>query len=121
MIREIVLDTETTGLDPLEGHKIIEIACVELSNFVTTGKIFQTYVNPEKEIRELITWLGWEWNDLYLVPHLNKRSVSTASSVQVRSPINSNSLYGWQNYRGMLEPAIDIITNTEKYQEVYQS
>ena len=49
-MREIVLDIETTGLEYKDGHKIIEIACVELSNFVTTGKIFQTYVNPEKEI-----------------------------------------------------------------------
>ena len=48
-MREIVLDIETTGLDYNTGHKIIDIACVEISNFVPTGKVFQTYVNPERE------------------------------------------------------------------------
>tara|TARA_B100001123_G_C14928755_1_gene874818 strand:+ start:120 stop:803 length:684 start_codon:yes stop_codon:yes gene_type:complete len=48
-MREIVLDIETTGLDYNSGHKIIDIACVEISNFVPTGKVFQTYVNPERE------------------------------------------------------------------------
>ena len=48
-----------------------------------------------KEIKALIKWLNWEWNNSYLSPHLNKRSVSTASNVQVRYPINSNSIGGW--------------------------
>lgn len=49
-MREIVLDTETTGLDPAEGHRIIEIACLELINHVRTGVTFQRYVNPEREM-----------------------------------------------------------------------
>ena len=48
-MREIALDIETTGLEFKEGHKIIEIACIELSNHIPTGKIFQTYVNPLRE------------------------------------------------------------------------
>ena len=48
-MREVVLDIETTGLEYKEGHKIIEIACAEVSNFVPTGKIYHTYVNPERE------------------------------------------------------------------------
>ena len=48
-MREVVLDIETTGLEYKEGHKIIEIACTEVSNFVPTGKIYHTYVNPERE------------------------------------------------------------------------
>jgi DNA polymerase III subunit epsilon len=47
-MREIVLDTETTGLDPLQGHRIVEIGCVELSNHIPTGKTFQAYLNPER-------------------------------------------------------------------------
>jgi DNA polymerase-3 subunit epsilon len=47
-MREIVLDTETTGLDPAEGHRIVEIACVELMNHVPTGQSFHRYVNPER-------------------------------------------------------------------------
>ena len=52
MIREIVLDTETTGLDPLEGHKIIEIAAIELIDHIKTEKNFHFFINPEREIPE---------------------------------------------------------------------
>jgi DNA polymerase-3 subunit epsilon len=47
-LREIVLDTETTGLDPTDGHRIIEIGCVELFDHVPTGRSFQRYLNPER-------------------------------------------------------------------------
>jgi len=57
-------------------------------------------------------------DDSYLTPHLNQRSVSTASSVQVRSPINSKSIGGWKNYKDMLKPAIEILTQTDKYQDI---
>lgn len=49
-MREIVLDTETTGLDPGEGHRIVEIACIELIHHVPTGRKFHRYVNPEREM-----------------------------------------------------------------------
>ena len=49
-MRELCLDTETTGLDPKSAHKIIEIACVELINKVKTGNVFHTYVNPRREV-----------------------------------------------------------------------
>ena len=74
--------------------------------------------NPNKEIKSLISWLGWEWDDSYLSPHLNPRSVSTASSVQVRFPINSNSIDGWKNYKDMLKPAIEILTQTDRYKDI---
>lgn len=45
-MREVVLDTETTGLDPGAGHRIVEIGCVELVNHVATGRTFQRYLNP---------------------------------------------------------------------------
>jgi DNA polymerase-3 subunit epsilon len=49
-IREIVLDTETTGLDPDAGHRIVEIACVELINHLPSGRTFQRYINPERDM-----------------------------------------------------------------------
>ena len=49
-MREIVLDTETTGLDPNAGHRLVEIACIELLNNVPTGAFFHKYVNPERDI-----------------------------------------------------------------------
>jgi DNA polymerase-3 subunit epsilon len=47
-MREIVLDTETTGLEPAEGHRIVEIGAVELLNHTPTGRTFHRYVNPER-------------------------------------------------------------------------
>ncbi|MGL5784006.1 MAG: DNA polymerase III subunit epsilon [Alphaproteobacteria bacterium] len=48
MEREIVLDTETTGLDPFKGHRVVEIGCVELVNCLPTGREFHCYLNPER-------------------------------------------------------------------------
>ena len=49
-MREIVLDTETTGLDPNSGHRIVEIGCVEMLGHVRTGNHYHTYLNPEREM-----------------------------------------------------------------------
>ena len=51
-MREVVLDTETTGLDPRSGHRIVEIGCVELINHMAPGKHFHKYLNPERDIPE---------------------------------------------------------------------
>ncbi len=51
-MRQIVLDTETTGLEPSEGHRIIEIGCVELVNRRLTGNSYHQYVQPDREIEE---------------------------------------------------------------------
>lgn len=50
MEREIVLDTETTGLDPKQGHKIVEIGALEIYNKVPTGKTFHYYINPQRDM-----------------------------------------------------------------------
>jgi len=50
MSREIVLDTETTGLDPKHGHRLVEIACVELHDLLPTGRHFHCYINPMRDI-----------------------------------------------------------------------
>jgi DNA polymerase-3 subunit epsilon len=47
-MREIVLDTETTGLDPQQGHRLVEIGCVEVVNYVATGQTFHIYLNPDR-------------------------------------------------------------------------
>ncbi|NDG88462.1 MAG: DNA polymerase III subunit epsilon, partial [Gammaproteobacteria bacterium] len=49
-MRQIILDTETTGLDPAQGHRIIEIGCVELLDRKLSGNHFHVYLNPEREI-----------------------------------------------------------------------
>lgn len=58
-MRQIVLDTETTGIDPAEGHRIIEIGCVELMERQLTGRNYHVYINPEREVEaEAITIHG---------------------------------------------------------------
>jgi len=49
-MREIVFDTETTGLDPVQGHRLVEIGCVELLDRFPTGRTFHKYVNPERDM-----------------------------------------------------------------------
>lgn len=49
-MRYVVLDTETTGLDPIQGHKIIEIGCVEIMHRKVTGRHYHQYINPQREI-----------------------------------------------------------------------
>ena len=51
-MREVVLDTETTGLEPAEGHRIVEVGAVELVNHIPSGKRFQRYLDPERDMPE---------------------------------------------------------------------
>lgn len=52
MLREIVLDTETTGFEPGEGHRIVEIGCIELADRFPTGRTFHAYLNPDRDMPE---------------------------------------------------------------------
>lgn len=49
-MREIILDTETTGFEPNEGHRIIEIGCLEIHNYIPTGRTFHYYLNPDRDV-----------------------------------------------------------------------
>src|SRR5262249_53122464 len=49
-LREIVLDTETTGLDSFQGHRMVEIGCIELVNRIPSGQTFHRYLNPERDM-----------------------------------------------------------------------
>ena len=51
-MKEVVLDTETTGISVKEGHRIVEIGCIELDNLIPTEKIFHCYLNPERKVSE---------------------------------------------------------------------
>ena len=51
-MKEIVLDTETTGISVKEGHRIVEIGCIELKDLVPTQNKFHTYLNPERKVSE---------------------------------------------------------------------
>ena len=49
-MREIILDTETTGLDPADGHRVVEIACLELVNCIPSGRVWHCYLDPERDM-----------------------------------------------------------------------
>ena len=51
-MKEIILDTETTGLSVREGHRIVEIGCIELDNLIPTQNKFHCYLNPERKVSE---------------------------------------------------------------------
>jgi len=53
MAREIVLDTETTGFDPLTGDRLVELAALEIESFVPTGRSFHVYIDPGRDVLEL--------------------------------------------------------------------
>jgi DNA polymerase III subunit epsilon len=48
--RQIIVDTETTGLDPIDGHRIVEIGCIEVANYLPTGAYYHVYINPERSM-----------------------------------------------------------------------
>lgn len=65
MLRQIVLDTETTGLSADQGHRIIEIGCLEVINRRLSGRTLHLYLNPEREVDEAATEVhGMTWDDL---------------------------------------------------------
>ena len=96
-----------------DQEKIMRIYKREFKKNIYSLNYDQLVTHPLEEIKSLICWLGWKWDEVYLSPHLNNRKVSTRSNVQVRSPINTKSLGGWKNYKMMLKPAMEIITQNE--------
>jgi DNA polymerase-3 subunit epsilon len=71
--RQIVLDTETTGLDPRQGHRIIEIGCVEMVSRRLTHRHFHMYLNPDREVEDGATSVhGMTWDDLRQKPRFRE-------------------------------------------------
>ena len=101
-----------------DQEEIMKTYKKEFRSYIYDLNYDELVTNPIKEIKSLIKWLQWEWNDKYLSPHLNQRSVFTRSNVEIRSPINSKSLGGWKNYKDMLKPSMEILTQNDKYQEL---
>lgn len=62
--RQVALDTETTGLVPSEGHRIIEIGCVEIIDFQLTGRVFHTYLHPDIAIEQSATAIHGITNEM---------------------------------------------------------
>ena len=77
---------------------------------------YDSLVNtPEQSIKTLIAWLGLTWSEYYLHPEHLERIILTASVVQARKPINNKSVGGWKNYRNLLEPASQILRDSNLF------
>ena len=68
-------------------------------------------LNPEKEIKKLLSWLGWEYQNKYLDPKLDSTTLKKSSNTL----INTRHINSWRNYKELLQPAIEIICNDAKY------
>ena len=99
----------------LSQHDIMEIHRARFPSRIYSQDYDRLVSNHDDQIRLLIKWLQWEWDDTYLHPHKNKRAVNTASVVQVRSPINNKSLGGWKNFLSILAPAVKVLSNHKDY------
>ena len=93
----------------LHYFETIEEYKIKYNKTIYNYKYEDLIKNPNNVIPEIINWLGWDWNDVYLSPHENKRNVFTASSAQIRKKFYSSSIGVWKKYKKLLEPAIDII------------
>ena len=97
----------------IDHYNLMKIYSEEYSDLIYFCNYDELVTCPSEEIKKLINWLGWDWSEKYLAPHTNKRSVFTASSEQVRNPINTKSLSGWKKYRDLLEQASSYISENE--------
>ena len=119
-MREIILDTETTGLRPGEGHKIIEIAAIEIVDFIPTGKTYHQYINPERDVPQASTDVhGITSNFLYDKPTFNKIADEFIEFVQNDTIVAHNVDFdiGFINYelqncgkRSLQNKKVDTVT-----------
>ena len=71
---------------------------------------YDQFVNaPKENLLKILNWLGLEFNEYYLHPENNKRTINTASVMQSREPINNRSVGAWKNYKNLLHNALEII------------
>ena len=94
-------------------YELMKLYAETYSNNLFVYSYDDLVINPTFQIRKIIDWLGWDWSEKYLEPHKSERSVFTASSEQVRNPINRNSLRGWAKYKDLLEPAFPHISKNK--------
>ena len=113
--RYLVLDTETTGLEPRQGHKIIEIGCVELIDRHITGATYQQYLNPERDIDEgALEVHGIELSDLQDKPTFARIADDFIEYIRGATLIIHNAAFdvGFLNHElGLLEQGKGVITD----------
>ena len=91
----------------MHQFKIMSFYKEKYKNFIYFLSYEKLVNNPEQEIRKIIDWLGFSWDDSYLHPDKSQQGFFTASNVQVRSPINNKSIGGWKKYTELMQEPIN--------------
>lgn len=86
-------------------------------NYIYTLCYDELVISPEKEIKSLITWLNFEWNNNYLEHQKFSREIQTASKIQARAPINYKSLENWKNYKNYFK---SILGQNKKFLKIIE-
>ena len=119
-MREIVLDTETTGLDFTKGDKIIEVACVELINHIPTGNIYQEYLNPEKDISEEAEKIHGLTSDfLKQKPPFEKIVPSFLKFIKKEFLINNQNKNSFDLIFNQIEKEVTILNNNQRVIKIF--
>jgi len=85
-LREIIVDTETTGLDPADGHRVVEIACLELVNCIPSGRVWHCFLDPERDMPQPafdVHGLSVEVQDAWLVASDGSRGTTDVDTISV--------------------------------------
>ena len=116
MLRSNLSSGNNYTADPLDAAKFLihqeELLCAlkeKHGNQIFTFDYDNFTNNPETKARELIEWIGLQWNSHYLHPEQSDRAINTASVIQARRPISNRSVGGWTNYKDLLEPAKAVL------------
>ena len=119
-MRQIVLDTETTGLDFTKGDKIIEVACVELINHIPTGNIYQEYLNPEKEISEEAEKIHGLTSDfLKQKPPFKKIVPSFLKFIKKEFLINNQNKNSFNLIFNQIEKEVTILNDNQRIIKIF--
>jgi DNA polymerase-3 subunit epsilon len=103
-LREIILDTETTGLDPFDGHRVVEIGCVELVNTIPTGRTWHCYLNPERDMPEqALAVHGLSTDFLRVQPRFEERADAFLEFVEGSMLIMHNASFDFAFLNAELE------------------
>src|SRR5260370_24941773 len=93
-MREVVFDTETTGLDPYQGHRLVEVGCIELVNRFPTGQTFHRYLNPERDVPpEAFAIHGLSHDFLKSKPRFTKIAVDLLALIGDAALIAHNAVF----------------------------
>ena len=91
----------------MHQFKIMSFYREKYKNYIYFLSYEKLVNNPEQEIRKIIDWLGFSWDEAYLHPDKSQQGFFTASNVQVRSPINNKSIGGWEKYTELMQEPVN--------------